>query len=154
VTWLAWRRHGLEVRLLAGLAALFAALMAGEYAALSRVAGQQVPGWATTLVVYEMLAVIVVPALLGMFLGAPLVASEVERGTHRLAWAQSVSRRRWLLLHVGLVAGTEAGCGGFATTYQPADRFWTFQVIESGIYGALAALLLGLAHRRVVRGLA
>ena len=37
-----------------------------------------------------------VPALLGLFLGAPLLAREYERGTHLLAWTQSVSRRAWL----------------------------------------------------------
>ena len=37
-------------------------------------------------------------------------------------------------------------------TYQPADRFWTFQFIEAGIFVALTAAALGatiwLLHRR------
>src|SRR5262245_11880941 len=37
-----------------------------------------------------------VPALIGAFWGAPLVARELETGTHRLVWNQSVPRRRWL----------------------------------------------------------
>jgi len=37
------------------------------------------------------------PMLIGVFWGAPLIAREIEQGTHRLAWTQSVSRRRWLL---------------------------------------------------------
>ncbi|MFI5530723.1 ABC transporter permease subunit [Kitasatospora sp. NPDC051853] len=36
------------------------------------------------------------PGLLGLFVGAPLLAREFESGTHRLAWTQSVSRSRWL----------------------------------------------------------
>jgi hypothetical protein len=36
--------------------------------------------------------------------------------------------------------------------YQPADRFWTFQSIEAGIFVALTAVALGatiwLLHRR------
>jgi len=40
---------------------------------------------------------IVVPALAGLFIGAPLLAREFEHGTHRLAWTQSVTRQRWLL---------------------------------------------------------
>ncbi|WP_406044019.1 hypothetical protein OG799_06325 [Micromonospora sp. NBC_00898] len=36
------------------------------------------------------------PALVGLFWGAPLVAGEVEAGTHRLAWTQGVGRQRWL----------------------------------------------------------
>jgi hypothetical protein len=37
------------------------------------------------------------------------------------------------------------GYRGFLT-YQPADRFWTFQGIETGIFLVLAAGLLGLAY--------
>jgi hypothetical protein len=37
------------------------------------------------------------PLLAGLFVGAPLLAREFEHGTHRLAWTQSVTRRRWLL---------------------------------------------------------
>jgi ABC-2 family transporter protein len=46
---------------------------------------------------YAALGLVLVPVLLGMFIGAPLVAREIDRGTHRLAWSQSVSRARWLL---------------------------------------------------------
>jgi hypothetical protein len=38
-----------------------------------------------------------------MFWGAPLIAHELETGTFRLAWTQSVSRLRWLLVKLGLV---------------------------------------------------
>ena len=40
---------------------------------------------------------IVLPALPGLFIGAPLLAREFEHGTFRLAWTQGMSRRRWLL---------------------------------------------------------
>ncbi|WP_434441414.1 ABC transporter permease [Lentzea sp. E54] len=40
--------------------------------------------------------VLVVPALLGVFVGAPLFAREFEQGTHALAFTQSVSRTRWM----------------------------------------------------------
>jgi hypothetical protein len=42
-----------------------------------------------------------VPGLFGIFWGAPLVAKEVEEGTHKLAWTQSVPRRRWLGANLG-----------------------------------------------------
>ncbi len=45
-----------------------------------------------------------VPALLGIFWGAPLLAREYETGTFRLAWTQTISRRRWLLTRIGLGA--------------------------------------------------
>lgn len=37
------------------------------------------------------------------------------------------------------------------TLYQPADRFWLFQGIETGIFIGLAAVLLYLAVRRIRR---
>ena len=49
------------------------------------------------------LLVLVVPVLIGMFWGAPIIARELESGTFRLAWTQSVSRLRWLLVKLGLV---------------------------------------------------
>jgi ABC-type transport system involved in multi-copper enzyme maturation permease subunit len=51
------------------------------------------------------LGIMIAPLLIGMFLGAPLVAGEIERGTQRLAWTQGVSRQRWLLTLIGSEAG-------------------------------------------------
>lgn len=56
--------------------------------------------------------VLIVPVLIGMFWGAPLVARELETGTFRLAWTQSVSRRRWLAVKLGLVGLASAAVGG------------------------------------------
>jgi hypothetical protein len=44
-----------------------------------------------------------VPALIGVFWGAPLVTREFETGTFRLAWNQSVTRARWLAVKLGLL---------------------------------------------------
>lgn len=40
------------------------------------------------------------PFLLGIFLGVPLIAKEYEDGTNKLAWTQSVTRRKWLTVKV------------------------------------------------------
>jgi ABC-2 family transporter protein len=42
------------------------------------------------------------PALIGLFWGAPLIARELETGTYRLAWNQSVTRGRWTLVKLGI----------------------------------------------------
>ena len=47
---------------------------------------------------------ILLPALVGMFVGAPLLARELEHGTHRFAWTQSLTRSRWLLTKTLLLA--------------------------------------------------
>lgn len=46
-----------------------------------------------------------VPGLLGAALAAPFVL-ELENGTYRFAWTQSVTRGRWLAGKLGLAAGT------------------------------------------------
>jgi hypothetical protein len=51
---------------------------------------------------------LVLPVLVGLFWGAPLVAREVEHGTHRFVWTQGVSRRRWALTKFGLVGAATA----------------------------------------------
>jgi ABC-type transport system involved in multi-copper enzyme maturation permease subunit len=40
-------------------------------------------------------ALLLMPALLGIFVAAPLVAREFEAGTFRFAWMQSVTRSQW-----------------------------------------------------------
>ncbi len=44
-----------------------------------------------------------VPAIIGIFWGAPLLTREIETGTFRLIWNQSVSRGRWVLVKLGLI---------------------------------------------------
>ncbi|WP_055534281.1 ABC transporter permease subunit [Streptomyces graminilatus] len=44
----------------------------------------------------------VIPILLGVFLGAPLLAGDLENGTAKLVAAQSMSRTRWLVTKLGL----------------------------------------------------
>lgn len=52
---------------------------------------------------------VVLPALIGAFWGAPLVARELESGTQRLAWVQSVTRTRWLGVKLALTGLAGAG---------------------------------------------
>jgi hypothetical protein len=47
--------------------------------------------------------VVVVPGMIGFFWGAPLVARELEAGTHRLVWTQSVTRTRWLAVKFAVI---------------------------------------------------
>jgi ABC-type transport system involved in multi-copper enzyme maturation permease subunit len=56
-----------------------------------------------------------VPALLGMFWGAPLVARELETGSYRLAWTQSVSRSRWLVTRLAIAGLATVALAGLLT---------------------------------------
>jgi ABC-type transport system involved in multi-copper enzyme maturation permease subunit len=71
--------------------------------------------------------VLVLPALIGLFWGAPLLTRELEAGTHRLVWNQSITRTRWLAVKLGLIglaAATAAGLGSLAVTWwsSPIDQ--------------------------------
>jgi hypothetical protein len=44
-----------------------------------------------------------------MFVGAPLVARELETGTYQLAWTQGITRLAWLRGKMGVVAGATVG---------------------------------------------
>ena len=48
---------------------------------------------------------LILPGLIGVLVGGPLIARELEYGTWRLAWSQTVSRARWLTVKLGLVTG-------------------------------------------------
>jgi hypothetical protein len=56
-------------------------------------------------------ALLFVPLFAGMFLGAPLVARELEHGTHRLVWTQGVTRVRWALGKIGFVSAAAVAVG-------------------------------------------
>ncbi len=61
----------------------------------------------------------VIPALAGVFVGAPLVARELESGTHLLIWSQGITRRRWFLGGLGLlVLGTVSSTALLAAASQ------------------------------------
>ena len=114
---------------------------------------------------------LVVPALIGSFWGAPLIAREFEAGTFRLAWTQSVTRGWWLAVKLGLVGLASmalAGLLSLGVTWwtSPFDRInlnWfspgTFD--ERGLvpvgYAAFAfvlGVLAGLVIRRTIPAMA
>ncbi len=43
----------------------------------------------------------ILPALLGVLWGAPLIAGELESGTKDLIWTQSITRRHWTATNIG-----------------------------------------------------
>ncbi len=64
------------------------------------------------------------PLLLGTFVGAPVLARELETGTFRFAWTQGFGRRRWALAKlVGLAVLLAAAAGAVGALlswyYQP-----------------------------------
>lgn len=123
-----------------------------------------------TLDLFELL-VLATPGLVGIFWGAPLIAGELERGTHYMTWNQSVTRTRWLavkLAAIALASIVAAGLVSLLMTWwaSPLDslsgnRFGTQafnarNVVPLG-YAAFAFALgvtLGLLIRRILPAMA
>jgi hypothetical protein len=51
------------------------------------------------------IALRVLPVVVGVFLGAPLLAREIESGTFRFSWTQAVGRSRQIAVQFALMAG-------------------------------------------------
>jgi ABC-type transport system involved in multi-copper enzyme maturation permease subunit len=63
---------------------------------------------------------LVLPAIIGIFWGAPLIARELETGTYRLAWSQGVTRSKWIaskLAVVGISSMIAAGLMSWMLTW-------------------------------------
>jgi ABC-type transport system involved in multi-copper enzyme maturation permease subunit len=118
VTWLAWRQLRTQALIAAALLAVLVVVLALTGPNLLHYADTFVNGCAAHhdcsavtsnfhalahLANAYSLLVLLVPVLLGIFWGAPLIARELESGTFRLAWTQSVTRVRWIATRLALV---------------------------------------------------
>jgi hypothetical protein len=105
-----------------------------------------------------------VPLLPGLFWGAPMVASELEAGTHQFAWTQSITRRRWLAVRAAwllLAAVVLSGIVSAVVTWWSgpdnalnADAFLTNHFDTTGIVPAgyaLFAMALGICAGALLR---
>lgn len=174
--WLTWRQFRIQAwTALAALTALAVALVitgpevAGLYqssglagcrtdcAALSSGFLNQVINGTTGPLYWLGIAVMFgTPAIIGVFWGAPLVARELEAGTHRLVWSQSVPRSRWLvakLLGGGLVSMATVGLFSLAVTWwaDPIDSAYLNRMLPE-IFAARGIVPIGYAAFAFVVG--
>ncbi|MFI7547920.1 transmembrane transport protein [Actinoplanes sp. NPDC049599] len=115
--------------------------------------------------------IILVPAVLGAFWGAPLIARELETGTHRLVWNQSVTRTRWLAVKLSFVTLAALAFAGllsllFTWAASPYDRalndrfdplfFPTRNLAPLGyaVFAVVAGITIGLLIKRTVIAMA
>jgi hypothetical protein len=98
-------------------------------------------------VVFVGLLLLVLPMLVGMFWGAPLVAREVEHGTHRLVWTQGVSRLRWAATKIGLIF---AAVVAITAIYAAMLAWWITPVMQTS--GQRFAYIFFDVHGFVVFG--
>jgi ABC-type transport system involved in multi-copper enzyme maturation permease subunit len=72
---------------------------------------------------------VILPVFVGIFFGAPLIAREVEAGTHRLVWTQGVSRRHWALVKFGLLGAITLL---LAAAYALGMTWWFGPLVANG----------------------
>lgn len=131
MVWLTYRQHRLELGgLLLAAAALAGALLVVVHLALAVrsdvgldqcgplpytegrcIFAYQEYGRRIATFTGFLLSLFLFPALVACFVGGPLLAREFERGTHRLAWTQGITREHWTLRKVGLAVAVAAVAG-------------------------------------------
>jgi ABC-type transport system involved in multi-copper enzyme maturation permease subunit len=196
--WLTWRQFRIQGIVMAAILAVFGLLLlvtgphlasvarATGFAACHSGCAASAQNFLTRLnppyhLIYLLGAVLIIllPAVIGLFWGAPLIARELDTGTFRLVWNQGVTRERWLatkLAVLGLAsmaaagllslilgwwaspidhAGAISASGGYESRFFPVV-FGTRGIAPLG-YAAFAfalGVLIGLLIRRTVPAMA
>ncbi|MDX2552001.1 ABC transporter permease subunit [Streptomyces stelliscabiei] len=139
MNWLVWRQHRAAYwTLLAATAVTVAVLVYQRQQLITYLEGYGYPdlksGWEDKYdqdplnVAAMMLGFL--PVLIGVFVGAPLLAGDLETGTAKLVTAQSVSRVRWIATKLGVTALVVVVC----TTALSAAFTWWWSPIKSSSY--------------------
>jgi hypothetical protein len=108
MTWLTWRQHRSEIAISLVIILIFVFFLRSSVTTIVEYHERLGPGYVEGFLDRQMrlpllLPISALPLLLGMFVGAPLVAREIEQGTYRLVWTQGLTRQRWFLVKVALL---------------------------------------------------
>lgn len=193
MTWLTWRQFRTQTWVALAALAVLAAVLAATGADLARMhtdsglptcvasndcdyartvfLRQALFGVTGILYWVGIVVMLVAPGLIGAFWGAPMIARELETGTFRLAFNQSVTRGRWLAAKLGLLGAASMATAGLFSLmvtlwsghidHAQANRFNPVVFATRGVvpigYAAFAFVLgvvAGLLIRRTVPAMA
>ena len=154
MAWVTWRQHRFALAGVAGLLGALAAYLvftglpmhhayaavtachpASSLACSNAIGDFDTAHWSTAEAIAVLLQV--VPALIGAFAAAPILARELETGTFRYAWTQGVGRTRWTLAKlVPLAVTAAAAAGAFSVLF-----YWYFKpFVDQGLQTRLPPL--------------
>jgi hypothetical protein len=163
MTWLAWRQFRFPaLSVFAGLVAIgvVLAITGPELIGRTDYSDVDVLFGGTILVLY------LLPAVIGVFWGAPMITRELEAGTHSLIWNQTITRKRWLTTKLGVgvpSAMVVAGLLGIAVSWwaSPIDALASTQTepgmltrISPVVFAARGIAPIGYAAFALVLGVA
>ena len=144
MTWLTWRQFrlpALSVFAALVLIGVVLAITGPELVGRTNFSDQDTMFGGTILVLY------LLPAVIGVFWGVPMITRELESGTHSLVWNQTVTRKRWLATKLGfglLAAMVAAGLLGWAVSWwaSPIDALAATQT-DRGMLSRIAPVVFG-----------
>jgi hypothetical protein len=163
MTWVGWRLQRTEMVVVAGIFALLAVLlvptgihMANAYHdnGLSACVTNNGPACANRIGAFQSefqaLTVLanwftLIPGLIGVLLAAPFIL-DLEHGTYRLAWTQSITRRRWLVGKLSLpIAASLASSVALILlfTWWRAPMVDLFGRLDTGVYDTEGTVVIG-----------
>ena len=189
MTWLTLRQYRIHIVVLLAVAVVLAIGMAfaADYAARARVemgVDTCVPLPSTNAncndlstewqkrvgpLNYLFFSVYVLPGLVASYVGGPLFAVEFERGTHRLAWTQAISRVRWAAVKLGVLLVVTLAAAAVLAPFGGGQRvflfggssqrpFETFEieglaVVSYFVFGLVVGAFVGAWSRRIITGM-
>ncbi|SEF37979.1 hypothetical protein SAMN05421837_11745 [Amycolatopsis pretoriensis] len=163
MTWLTWRQFRTPAL------SVFAALIV--ICVVLAITGPELVGRTSfsdqdTMFGGTILALYVLPAVIGVFWGVPMITRELETGTHSLVWNQTVTRKRWLTTKLGfglLVAMAAGGLLSVAVSWwaspidalaaQQTDRGMLSRIMPV-VFGARGIVPIGYAAFALALGVA
>lgn len=179
MSWLTWRQYRLQAAISGVLLAALAGLLVATWIPMasqwhSALASCSASGTCGSLpgtlflgnhaVGFLVIMTLGVPPVLGILLGAPLVAHEAESSARVFAWTQGVTRRRWLAVKAGWVLLASAVTGGVVSALVTwwsgpnnalhgdafsSSRFDLMGIVPVGY--AVFAVALGIATGALIR---
>ena len=173
MSWVVWRQHRAQAAIAAALLAAFAALIlvtgvqvaSQWHSALAACSASRSCGnlsgtlfLGSHAIGFLVIMTLGVPAVLGMLLGAPLLAHEFETGTSQYAWTQTVTRRRWLVARSGWLLLAAAAVGGvvsgLVTWWSGPDNALQADAFKPGRFDIMGIVPVGYAVFAVALGIA
>ena len=141
--WVTWQRYRVRFLVLAFyVGVLIVAMFITEHAyEIAKASFGSCPACSTAFSnaqkngTYVSVGLAVVPLLVGLVLGASIVASEFESKTNRLAWSQGMTRTRWLVCTWSILAIATVALMSVLVLF---TQWWATHIVTSaGNGGAL-----------------
>ena len=164
MTWILWRQYRAQAAIAGALLAALATLLvitgvqaaSQWHSALAACTASHTCGnLSNTLflgshtVGFLVIMTLGVPVVVGMLLGAPLLAQEFEAGTSQFAWTQSITRRRWLAAKAGWLLLAAAAMGGvvsgLVTWWSGPDNALQANAFDPGRFDIMGIAPVGYA---------